>query len=115
MEPLHDADDPDPGLDMVRDVPDEDAEALKPPTKKDAQSTFDPELPGSLIDAVTWFLVATAIRRARGQRTADSSMLVHTTHYVQPHFVMRDQLNDLLEGYRADWAAGNGASLPRLL
>jgi Z1 domain len=109
-EPLDDADEPDPGLDMVRDVPDEDAEALKPPTKKDAQWTFDPELPGSLIDAVAWFLVATAIRRARGQRTADSSMLVHTTHYIQPHFVMRDRLNDLLEGYRAEWAAGNRAS-----
>jgi hypothetical protein len=109
-EPLDDADQPDPGLDMVRDVPDEDAEALKPPTKKDAQATFDPDLPGSLIDAVTWFLVATAIRRARGQRTADSSMLVHTTHYVQPHFVMQDRLNDLLEGYRAGWATGNHAS-----
>ena len=32
-EPLDDADEPDPGLDMVRDVPDEDAETLKPPSK----------------------------------------------------------------------------------
>jgi hypothetical protein len=106
-ESLDDADEPDPGLDMVRDVPDEDAEALKPPTKKDAQSTFDPDLPGSLIDAMAWFLVATAIRRARGQRTAHSSMLVHTTHYVQPHFVMRDRLDDLLDELRAHWEAGD--------
>jgi hypothetical protein len=95
-EPLDDADDPDPGLDMVRDVPDDDAELLKPPSRKDARENFDPELPDSLIDAVTWFLVATSIRRARGQRTVHSSMLVHTTHYVTPHFAMKEQLNCLL-------------------
>ena len=50
--------------------------------RRTRRESFDPELPGSLIDAVTWFLVATAIRRARGQRTAHSSMLIHTTHYI---------------------------------
>ncbi|MDA4133823.1 MAG: Z1 domain-containing protein, partial [Thaumarchaeota archaeon] len=109
-EPLDDADEPDPGLDMVRDVPDEDAEALKPPTKKEERATFVPELPGSLIDAVTWFLLATAIRRARGQRTAHSSMLLHTTHYVQPHFVMQDRLDDLTNEFRVDWEAGDRTS-----
>ncbi len=109
-EPLDDADDPDPGLDMVRDVPDDDAELLRPPSKKDTRESFDPELPGSLIDAVTWFLVATAIRRARGQLAAHSSMLVHTTHYVAPHFAMKDRLNDLLEEFRADWEEGDHSS-----
>lgn len=108
-EPLNDADNPDPGLDMVREVPDEDAEELKPPTSKDAQASFDPELPDSLIDAVRWFLVATSIRRARGQRAAHSSMLVHTTHYVQPHFAMQSRLNDLLEQLRSDWRTGDHA------
>lgn len=106
-EPLDDADDPDLGLDMVRDVPDDDAELLKPPSKKDTRESFDPELPGSLIDAVTWFLVATAIRQARGQRAAHSSMLVHTTHYVAPHFAMKERLNDLLKQFRASWEEGN--------
>jgi hypothetical protein len=106
-EPLEDADDPDPGLDMVRDVPDDDAELLKPPSKKDTRQSFDPELPGSLIDAVTWFLVATAIRRARGQRAAHSSMLLHTTHYVAPHFAMKERLNDLLEEFRVSWGQGD--------
>ena len=106
-EPLDDADNPDPGLDMVRDVPDDDAELLKPPSKKDTRESFDPELPGSLIDAVTWFLVATAIRRARGQRAAHSSMLVHTTHYVAPHFAMKERLNDLVEEFRDSWEQGN--------
>ncbi|HET9896503.1 MAG TPA: Z1 domain-containing protein [Streptosporangiaceae bacterium] len=108
-EPIDDADDPDPGLDMVRDVPDDDAELLKPPSKKDMRESFDPELPGSLIDAVTWFLVATAIRRARGQRAAHSSMLVHTTHYVAPHFAMKQRLNDLLAEFRVGWEEGRSS------
>jgi hypothetical protein len=106
-EPLDDADDPDPGLDMVRDVSDDDAELLKPPSKKDTRENFDPELPGSLIDATTWFLVATAIRRARGERAAHSSMLVHTTHYIAPHFAMKERLNDLLEAFRVSWDQEN--------
>ena len=106
-EPLDDADDPDPGLDMVRSVPDDDAELLKPPSNKDARESFDPALPSSLVDATAWFLVATAIRRARGQQNAHSSMLVHTTHYVAPHFAMKDQLNDLLGEFRARWDEGD--------
>jgi hypothetical protein len=106
-EPIDDADTPDLGLDMVRQVPEADAESLRPPSGKAAQATSDPELPESLIAAVTWFIVATAIRRARRQLSAHSSMLIHTTHYVQPHFAMRDRLNDLLSRFRTDWELGN--------
>lgn len=108
-EPLDEADTPDPGLDMLRDVPSEDALALRPPSGRDARADFDPDLPPSLIHAVTWFLVATAIRRAREQRAAHSSMLVHTTHYIQPHFAMRDRLNRLLQGFRTCWEGGDHA------
>lgn len=80
------------GLDMVRAVTD--ADGLKPPSKPDIRAEFDPDLPGSLVDAVEWFIVASAIRRVRGQRD-HSSMLVHTTHYTAPHFAMQSRLIDL--------------------
>jgi hypothetical protein len=96
---LEDADDPDPGLDMVRPVADEEAASLKPPSDKGARELFDPELPDSLIDAIRWFVLAVAIRRHRGQGGLHSSMLIHTTSYVSPHFVMRDRVQDLL----LDW------------
>lgn len=99
-EPLDDADEPDPGLDMVRPVTDEEADSLRPPSKKNDRIHFDPDLPQSLIDAVVWFIVATAIRRARGQEDAHSSMLVHTTHYVQPHFAMKGRLDALLAEFK---------------
>ncbi|MBL0749253.1 Z1 domain-containing protein [Nocardioides baculatus] len=89
---LPDAEDPDEPLDMVRIVSDDDASSLKPPAGRAAREGFDPELPQSLKDAVDWFILATAIRWARGQETDHSSMLVHTTAFVAPHFVTRDRL-----------------------
>lgn len=106
-EPLDDADNPEPGLDMVRDVPDDDASGVRPPSGKDRRAEFDPDLPQSLIDAVVWFLVATAIRRARGQLHDHSSMLVHTTHFVSPHFAMKARLRSLLNDLRDAEARGD--------
>jgi len=97
-EPLHEHDEPEDGLDMMRDI--DDADGLKPPSDEELRAIFDPALPCSLRDAVTWFVVATAIRRARGQQKAHSSMLVHTTHYVAPHFAMKRALDELLDEYR---------------
>lgn len=88
---------PDPGLDMVRSIPDADAAALKPPSKSDKRELFDPELPPSLKDAIHWFVVASAIRRARGQRD-HSSMLVHTTHYAAPHERMKQRIQAYIDG-----------------
>lgn len=95
--------DPDPdrvdleqdGLDMVRPVTD--AENLRPPSKERDRESFDPPLPESLIQAVEWFVVASAIRRWRGQTGEHSSMLVHTTHYTAPHFAMRGRLRTLVD------------------
>src|SRR5699024_10371490 len=97
-EPLHEHDEPEDGLDMMRDI--DDADVLNPPSDEELSAIFDPALPCSLRDAVAWFVVATAIRRARGQQKAHSSMLVHTTHYVAPHFAMKRALDELLDEYR---------------
>lgn len=105
-EPLSDEDTPDDGLDVVRDVPDEDAAALKPPTSASARAGFNPVLPQSLTDAVAWFLVATAIRAFRGQSDKHSSMLVHTTHYTSPHFSMKELLGSHLEELRTSFHEG---------
>lgn len=88
---LDDGEHPDDGLDMVRVVTEEEAASLRPPSNSAERASFDPELPESLERAIRWFLLATAIRRSRGQRK-HSSMLIHTTHYTQPHFAMRDRV-----------------------
>lgn len=99
---LDDADDPDDGLDMVRRVPDDEADSLKPPARKEDRVGFDPELPGSLVDAIRWFLLATAIRHIRGQDDKHSSMLIHTTAFVAPHFTMKARVQALLGDLRRE-------------
>lgn len=97
------------GLDMVRRIPKEDSDALRPPSSKEARESFDPDLPGSLREAFAWFVVATAIRWARGD-IGHSSMLVHTTHYTAPHFAMALRLRELVESARQEVAAGQLAA-----
>ncbi len=82
------------GLDMVRTIPDSESTALRPPSGREAREAFDPAPPDTLLAAFRWFVVATAIRRARDQ-SGHSSMLVHTTHYTAPHSAMRDRLERL--------------------
>ena len=94
------------GLDMVRTIPDTESSALRPPSDREARELFDPELPASLIAAFRWFVVATAVRRARGQH-GHSSMLVHTTHYTAPHAAMRQRLADLKDRALADIRLGH--------
>lgn len=106
-EPVDDADDPDPGLDMIRYIPMEDVEVLKAPGKRADRESFDPELPESLIEAVRWFVIASAVRRVRGQVADHSSMLVHTTHYIAPHFMMKRRVERLLDDLLEQWAAGD--------
>lgn len=96
------------GLDMVRTIPQEDADALKPPGKKEDREIADPEPPPSLLDALAWFVIATAIRAARGQ-IDHASMLVHTTHYVDPHFNMQGRIKQTLVAWKRELADGDDA------
>ena len=81
-EPLDDADDPDPGLDMVRDIPDEDAEPCRASEQDGARHDFDPDLPA--VARRGHHVVPRRHGHPRRARADDdhSSMLVHTTHYV---------------------------------
>lgn len=73
------------GLDMILTVPDVEAQALRPPRKKEDRPSWEPYVPRSLRDAIRWFVLATAARRARGQSGKHSSMLVHTTQLAELH------------------------------
>lgn len=91
---LGNADRPTP--DVVRHIGEDELESLMPRSQK-ALAEFDPQITKSLADAVRWFIVAAAVRRLRGQAGEHSTMLVHTTHYVQPHFRLSEALSAYLE------------------
>jgi hypothetical protein len=94
---LLDGEDPadlDGGYDMIRIVPDDEVDDLKPRNKKEA-AHFQPGMTHSLRAAVEWFWLATAARRARGGGNPHSTMLIHTTTETLVHEAFKDPLLDL--------------------
>ncbi|MGO1466886.1 Z1 domain-containing protein [Microbacterium gubbeenense] len=84
--------------DVIREIPSAEVQQLVP--KGRDVSGFAPQMTESLQDAIRWFVVACAVRRLRGQQKKHSTMLIHTTHRTEPHFAMRDAVNDYLEPLR---------------
>ncbi|MGH9174877.1 MAG: Z1 domain-containing protein, partial [Vicinamibacterales bacterium] len=80
----HDDDSPDDGLDVIRRIPEEDLKVLQPPTKRADRDSFAAMITPTMKEAVRYFVLATAARRARGQQ-GHSTMLVHTTSLTSIH------------------------------
>lgn len=102
-----DAEAGDDGLDMVRSVPEGEAEDLQPPSDSESRAFFDPDIPDSLEAAVRWFCLSVAVRAARGHSQRHTSMLVHTTQYVQPHFATQSKLQDFLAELLVEMESGS--------
>jgi len=84
------------GLDMVRIVPDAELSFLQPDSRN--RHDFLPVLSPSLQNAVSYFWMAAAARWVRGQQSEHSTMLIHTTQYIDIHNMTRQ----LIESYRAE-------------
>lgn len=82
------------GLDMIRDVPDEDEAGLQPRSRKE-RDAFQPAMTPSLEAAIIYFLACCAARRARGHGDQHMTMLVHTSAYVRAH----ERVAALIEGW----------------
>ncbi|SDF83027.1 Z1 domain-containing protein [Pseudonocardia oroxyli] len=108
--PGDDPEDLEGGFDMIRTVPDDEVDELKPRTKKEA-ADFYPGMSHSLRRAVEWFWLATAARRVRGGGNPHSTMLIHTTTDTTVHGRFKDPLLDL----RARMLRGLDARDPDLL
>lgn len=85
--------------DLIRHIDDNELENLVPAGGKNAPP-FEPRVTPSLESAIKWFVVAAAVRRLRGQAGEHSTMLVHTTHLVNPHFAMREEIQSFLHPLR---------------
>ncbi|MBP2365373.1 Z1 domain-containing protein [Pseudonocardia parietis] len=92
--PGEDPEDLEGGFDMIRTVPDDEVDDLKPRTKKEA-ADFHPGMTHSLRRAVEWFWLATAARKVRGGGNPHSTMLIHTTTDTTVHERFKDPLLDL--------------------
>jgi hypothetical protein len=96
--------------DMIRIVPDEEAERH---SLKSLQAD-GPEVTESLSEAIAWFVLATAARRTRSGVTKHSSMLIHTTMRVSPQLDYLDPIRSFVKELGADVAGGRTDFLRRL-
>lgn len=94
------------GLDMVRSIPDGDAQAVRPKSARERES-FEASVPPTLDEALRWFILASAARVARGDGDRHSSMLVHTTVYTTAHQRLANVIEDWLADFRRAWADGS--------
>tara|TARA_B100002051_G_scaffold249122_1_gene259594 strand:+ start:1448 stop:4225 length:2778 start_codon:yes stop_codon:yes gene_type:complete len=89
-------------FDMIREIPEDEEKELKHPTKKTLRENWtapsSKDLP-SLRGAVLYFLLASAARRSRND-FKDSSMLIHTTMFVDPQIAMREPVEEILSEFR---------------
>lgn len=97
----------DDGHDMIRTIPDEDVELVRPKTKADADG-FVPTITDTLRDAVHYFWMTTAARRARGTGNPHSTMLIHTSVRTSVHNSFREPLEAMRGRMIRDLADGTG-------
>jgi hypothetical protein len=103
----------DDGLDIVRIVPDSDISDVRPPSRK-AMATWEPTVPPSLAEAMGWFVLATAARRARDGGARHSTMLVHTSMLTVAHNAQKQAMNRHVEALRRAVANGDHSALRTL-
>ncbi|WP_285599622.1 Z1 domain-containing protein [Kineosporia sp. NBRC 101731] len=84
---------PPDGYDMVRHVPETDVPLLRPGGRESAED-FVPTMTTELKDAVHWFWLATAARRAR-KDLGHSTMLIHTSLKIAVHESYRPSLESM--------------------
>lgn len=58
------------------------------------------ELPNDLIESIYAFLIATAIRRLRGQKKSHSSMLVHVTRFTDVQKAVYNKIKDYVSNIK---------------
>jgi len=66
------------------------------------------KLPESLVEAVYSFIIATAIRRSRGQIKVHNSMLIHVTRFKDVQTLITDLVSSLVKDIQSDLENGLG-------
>lgn len=94
------------GLPMIRTIPASEIEATRAPGGKKAFAEWSPYIPESLDEALRWFIVATAARRARGQNDAHSSMLIHTAVRTEAHRDLHKLIKGRIQKMSRLWESG---------
>lgn len=92
------------GIDAVRTIPIAEEATLRVPSSAD-RYTFVPPAVSSLVQAVQWFVLSCAMRRARGEGNEHMTMLIHTSQYTAVHESTRRTASAILQAERQSLSA----------
>lgn len=112
-EPDDAGEDGEAGRHMIRVIEDN-LDFYRPARAQDREG-FEPSMGPDLRDAILWFLVTCAVRRARGQQDKHMTMLVHTSANIIPHQRTANLISKWIESHGEDLRRGVGPSHVRLL
>lgn len=101
---LYDEEEPQPKETRMLPIIEEIKDGFKSRKRGDAPSSKE-QLPDSLVEAIRCFFVSTAVRRARGQRTQHSSMLVNVSQFI----AWIDAIASFIQEYVQDYCDMLGA------
>jgi hypothetical protein len=99
-------------LDVIREVPEHEADLLTP-RARDAGS-FDPVIPESMQLAFMDFLLAYAGRAARHSKDEPAAMLIHTQHLTAIQNLLGGAIKEHVDNVRRQWKYDRDAILPVL-
>lgn len=102
--------DPTEELNLIRKIPDDEISSLRPDLKKGEYF----EVTESLKEAMEYFLIATALRDLRGDRSQHSTMLVHTSQLVDHHREIHNALKLSFNQIQQELVLGNNSTKARL-
>ncbi len=101
------------GLDIVRIVPEDEADDVRPRSKS-AREEFVPYVSTSMGEAIRYFLLGTAARRLRSGETKHSTMLIHTSLYSEIQNLQARAVDAYVKGLLANIDKGDVALLNEL-
>lgn len=108
-------DDPDADpLDIVREVSAAECDDVTVPNRTALEDGWSPSLGAGIDEAIRWFLLSTAARRARSATIQHATMLIHTSMLSGAHFAMRDALTPLIETMHRAVTSKDASELDRL-
>jgi hypothetical protein len=91
-----------PGLDVIRRIPDDDVPRLVPARRSEVEE-FEPDLPESLQSAIDAFVLAGAARIHRGDGGEPATMLIHTSYRTPIQARLTELVADNIEQARDAW------------
>jgi hypothetical protein len=90
------------GLDVIRQVPEEEVALLVPRRQADAP-VFAPAIPPSLKEAIRDFALAGAARASRGDAGEPATMLIHTSYYTAVQQALTRLVQCEVRSLRDEW------------